>query len=81
MGDIAHNIMSQWPARARGAGNNEVVIPSPHFFQKLINNETVPDPDLDSDTEFFEGLFSAAKLRPSSERKRKASTSSSSSMR
>ena len=57
MGDIAHNIMSQWPARARGAGNNEVVIPFPHFLQKLINNETVPDADLDSDAEFFERFF------------------------
>jgi hypothetical protein len=34
-----------------------MVIAFPHFIQKLIDDEAVPDAHLDDDAEFFEGFL------------------------
>ncbi len=55
--DIAHDVVPQWATRARGAGNDQVVIAFAHLIQKLIDDKTVPDVHVDDDAEFFEGFL------------------------
>jgi hypothetical protein len=60
--EIAHDVVTEYAARLRGAGHDQVGIAFAHFSENLVNHDSVANMHFRRHAKFFEILFLAAEI-------------------